>query len=457
MLYGPPGTGKTSLARVVANSTRSHFESLNAVLAGVKDVREAIARAEERQKLYGRRTILFVDEVHRWNKAQQDALLPWVENGTVILIGATTENPFFEVNRALVSRSRIFRLVALTNEDLLETARRAIADRERGYGRWKVEFEEGALEHLVDMANGDARSLLNALELAVETVGESWPPPDGSEVRVSFAAAEESIQRKAVLYDRDGDYHFDTISAFIKSVRGSDADAVLYWLAKMVKAGEDPSFIFRRMMISAGEDVGLADPNAIVIVQACAAAFDRIGFPEGNFQLTQAALYLATAPKSNTALAFFDAMAEVEKEDAEVPDHLRDDHRDKEGFGHGDGYIYPHAYREHWAAQRYLPKALAGKTFYIPSTQGYEGRIRDEVLRKREIQAAVLLDELDEDTEILSWSSAASGREAWPGWRGTSACSLRRPTTDSWFGRPPARPARDSSQPWHAGTRPKKH
>ncbi|OHE70095.1 MAG: recombinase RarA, partial [Treponema sp. GWB1_62_6] len=413
LLYGPPGTGKTSLARVVANSTRSHFESLNAVLAGVKDVREAIARAEERQKLYGRRTILFVDEVHRWNKAQQDALLPWVENGTVILIGATTENPFFEVNRALVSRSRIFRLVALTNEDLLETARRAIADRERGYGRWKVEFEEGALEHLVDMANGDARSLLNALELAVETVGESWPPPDGSEVRVSFAAAEESIQRKAVLYDRDGDYHFDTISAFIKSVRGSDADAVLYWLAKMVKAGEDPSFIFRRMMISAGEDVGLADPNAIVIVQACAAAFDRIGFPEGNFQLTQAALYLATAPKSNTALAFFDAMAEVEKEDAEVPDHLRDDHRDKEGFGHGDGYIYPHAYREHWAAQRYLPKALAGKTFYIPSTQGYEGRIRDEVLRKREIQAAVLLDELDEDTEILSWSSAASGREAW--------------------------------------------
>lgn len=413
LLYGPPGTGKTSLARVVANTTRSHFESLNAVLTGVKDVREAIARAEERRKLYTKRTILFVDEVHRWNKAQQDALLPWVENGTVVLIGATTENPFFEVNKALVSRSRIFQLKALTTDDLLETARRTVADAERGYGKWRVEFENGALEHLVEVANGDARSLLNALELAIETTEDHWPPPDGTRILVSFAAAEESIQRKAVLYDRDGDYHFDTISAFIKSVRGSDPDATLYWLAKMVRAGEDPSFIFRRMMISAGEDVGLADPNAIVVVQSCAAAFDRIGFPEGNFQLAEAALYLATAPKSNTALAFFDALAEVEKEDQEVPNHLRDASRDAEGFGHGEGYIYPHAYREHWAAQRYLPKALAGRTFYLPSIVGYEGRIRDEVLRKRELQAAVVLGEREDDGELLTWSAASKGREGW--------------------------------------------
>lgn len=422
LLYGPPGTGKTSLARVVANTTKSAFESLNAVLAGVKDVREAIDRADERRRLYGKRTILFVDEVHRWNKAQQDALLPWVENGTVVLIGATTENPFFEVNRALVSRSRIFQLVALGREELLETARRAIADKDRGYGKWRVDFEEGALEHLVETANGDARSLLNALELAVETsvgpetpIPGQWPPPPGTPITVSFSAAEESIQRKAVLYDRDGDYHFDTISAFIKSVRGSDPDAALYWLAKMVRAGEDPGFIFRRMIISAGEDVGLADPNAIVVVQACAAAFERVGLPEGHFQLAEAALYLATAPKSNTTLAFFDALAAVEKEDAEVPNHLRDDHRDKEGFGHGDGYIYPHAYREHWAAQRYLPKALTGRVFYEPSECGYEARIRDEVLHKRELQAAVVLEEIagSGTEEVLTYSAASKGREAW--------------------------------------------
>lgn len=413
LLYGPPGTGKTSLARVVANTTKSHFESLNAVLAGVKDIREAIDRAEERRRLYSRRTILFVDEVHRWNKAQQDALLPFVENGTVVLIGATTENPFFEVNKALVSRSRIFRLLPLGADDLRAAAERALADVERGYGSWKVEFEEGALEHLIEVANGDARSLLNALELAVETTPEAWPPPAGSAIRVGFAAAEESIQRKAVLYDRDGDYHFDTISAFIKSVRGSDPDATLYWLAKMVRAGEDPGFLFRRMLISASEDVGLADPNAVVVVQACAAAFDRMGFPEGNFPLAQAALYLATAPKSNTTLAFFDALSEVEREDAEVPRHLRDDHRDKEGFGHGDGYVYPHAYREHWAAQRYLPKALAGRTFYVPSIVGYEGRVREEVLRRRELQAAVVLGEGDEEGEVLSYSAASAGREGW--------------------------------------------
>ncbi|MDR1618190.1 MAG: AAA family ATPase, partial [Treponema sp.] len=413
IFYGPPGTGKTSLARVIANTTKAAFESLNAVLSGIKDIREAIDRADERLRLYSRRTILFVDEVHRWNKAQQDALLPWVENGTVILIGATTENPFFEVNRALVSRSRIFQLKALGPEELMETARRSLADRERGYGPWRVSFEEGALEHLVQVAGGDARSLLNALELAIET-SVAWPPPEGAEIRVTMEAAEESIQRRAVLYDRDGDYHFDTISAFIKSVRGSDPDAALYWLAKMVRAGEDPAFIFRRMIILASEDVGLADPQALGVVIACAEAFDRIGFPEGNFPLAHACLYLATAPKSNTAMSFFDAMAEVEKEDAEVPKHLRDANRDAEGFGHGEGYIYPHAYRDHWAAQQYLPSVLRGKTFYIPSSVGHEGRIRDEVLRKREIQAAVIMGApQDETEEFLSWSADSKGREGW--------------------------------------------
>ncbi|MDR0456679.1 MAG: AAA family ATPase [Treponema sp.] len=447
IFYGPPGTGKTSLARVIANTTRAAFESLNAVLSGVKNIREAIDRADERFRLYSKRTILFVDEVHRWNKAQQDALLPWVENGTVILVGATTENPFFEVNRALVSRSRIFQLKPLGADDLAETARRAVTDAERGYGKWKVTFEDGALEHLVEVSGGDARSLLNALELAVETsdwnfpdkvqtkinephsrsfperetpirtgeAGSHWPPPEGASIHISLEAAEESIQQRAVLYDRDGDYHFDTISAFIKSVRGSDPDAALYWLAKMVRAGEDPSFIFRRMIILASEDVGLADPHALAVVISCAEAFDRIGFPEGNFPLAHACLYLATAPKSNTALTFFDALKEVDREDAEVPNHLRDSSRDAEGFGHGEGYIYPHAYRNHWAAQQYLPTALRGRTFYLPSTVGYEGKIREEVLQKRELQAAVVLSDGPSagDGELLSWSAAAKGREGW--------------------------------------------
>ena len=417
IFYGPPGTGKTSLARVIANTTRAAFESLNAVLSGVKDIREAIDRADGRSRLYSKRTILFVDEVHRWNKAQQDALLPWVENGTVILVGATTENPFFEVNRALVSRSRIFQLKSLGAEGLLETAKRAVADKERGYGNWRVDFEDGALEHLVEVAGGDARSLLNALELAVETSPASWPPPPGEGIMVSMEAAEESIQRRAVLYDRDGDYHFDTISAFIKSLRGSDPDAALYWLAKMVRAGEDPSFIFRRMIILASEDVGLADPHALSVVVSCAEAFDRIGFPEGNFPLSHACLYLATAPKSNTTMSFFDALREVNREDAEVPNHLRDSSRDAEGFGHGEGYVYPHAYRNHWAAQQYLPTALRGRTFYVPSEVGYEGRIREEVLQKREIQSAIVLADGPEgnaaEGELLSWSASAKGREGW--------------------------------------------
>jgi putative ATPase len=414
ILYGPPGTGKTSLAAVIANTTRAAFENLNAVLSGVKDIREVIDRADERFRLYSQRTILFVDEVHRWNKAQQDALLPWVENGTVILVGATTENPFFEVNRALVSRSRIFQLKPLGSNDLMETACRTLADKERGYGNWKIQFEEGALEHLVEVAGGDARSLLNAMELAIETSVTPWPPSPGAVLSISMKAAEESIQRRALLYDRDGDYHFDTISAFIKSIRGSDPDAALYWLAKMVRAGEDPKFIFRRMIILASEDIGLADPLALSVVISCAQAFERIGFPEGNFPLSHACLYLATTPKSNTTMAFFDALKEVEREDAEVPNHLRDASRDAEGFGHGEGYVYPHAYRDHWAAQQYLPSSLKGRAFYIPSSIGYEGKIREEVLRKRELQAAIVLgDNYENGSELLSWSAAAKGREGW--------------------------------------------
>ena len=399
IFYGPPGSGKTTLARVIANHTKSNFITLNAVLTGVADIRSSIAQAEEYYKLYSRRTILFVDEVHRWNKSQQDALLPWVENGTIILIGATTENPFFEVNKALVSRCRVFQLKPLTEEDLKKAAKQALNDKERGYGRWVVEFESGALEHLIETANGDARSLLNALELAIETTPEKWDPngnpsvpSDGSTIYISKETAEESIQKKVVLYDRDGDYHYDIISAFIKSLRGRDPDAACYWLARMVCAGEDPHFIFRRMLISACEDTGLADPGAISVVESCARAFDRVGMPEGRYFLAHAALYLATAPKSNSSMAFFDALAAVEKEDAEVPNHLRDASRDAEGFGHGSGYLYPHAYRDHWVAQQYLPDTLMGRVFYTPSTQGYEKQIRDGVLSRRELQIAALLE-----------------------------------------------------------------
>ena len=314
IFYGPPGTGKTTLARVIANTTKSHFSTLNAVLSGTKDLEIEVKNAKERRDLYGTKTILFIDEVHRWNKRQQDALLPWVENGTVILIGATTENPYFEVNSALVSRSRIFQLKKLEDKDLFNIAKQACSDRERGYGNYVVTFGEGALEHLVEVASGDARSLLNALQLAVETTPDSFPPPFGTEIHITRETAEESIQKKAVLYDKEGDYHFDVISAFIKSIRGSDPDASLYWLARMVAAGEDPKFIFRRMLISAAEDVGMADPDAIRVVSSCAEAFDRIGLPEGRFHLAEAAIYLATTKKSNTTLAFFDALKDVEEE-----------------------------------------------------------------------------------------------------------------------------------------------
>ncbi len=407
IFYGPPGTGKTTLAAVIANTTESHFETLNAVLAGVADIRRVTKEAQERRALHNRRTILFVDEVHRWNKAQQDALLPWVENGTVILIGATTENPYFSVNRPLVSRSRIFQFRALAKEDLYAIARHALADPERGYGKLKVDLHDDALAHLVDVANGDARGVLNALELAVETT----PPNAEGVIVVDVAVAEESIQRRAVLYDKDGDYHYDTISAFIKSLRGSDPDAALYWLAKMVYAGEDPRFLFRRMLIFAGEDVGLADPNAVAVVTTCAEAFDRVGLPEGRFHLAEAALYLATAPKSNSIMAFFDALSVVEREqESDVPRHLKDASRDSEGFGHGQGYLYPHAYRDHWVAQQYLPAALQGRIFYEPGEQGYERGIRQQVARRREAQLAAMV---EAEPEVLTFAPGDRDYDRW--------------------------------------------
>ncbi len=412
IFYGPPGTGKTTLAQVIANTTRTHFIALNAVLSGVKEIREAVAEAQTRAAQYGQRTSLFVDEVHRFNKSQQDALLPWVENGTVIFIGATTENPYFEVNKALVSRSRIFQLLPLTQEHLRRVLFAALEDPERGYGKLNVQIDPAAVDHLVEVANGDARGVLNALELAVETTA---PDADGV-IHITLAVAEESIQRRAVLYDKEGDYHFDTISAFIKSVRGSDADAALYWMAKMVYAGESPRFIFRRMLILAGEDIGMADPNAIQVVTACAQAFEQVGLPEGRFHLGLAALYLSTAKKSNSGFAFFDALAQVEKEgDSGVPAHLRDSNRDAEGFGHGEGYLYPHAFRDHWVAQQYLPASLQGKIFYQPSDQGYEAAIAETVARRREAQLAAMLesDAADAPHEILTFSPNDPQRQRW--------------------------------------------
>lgn len=412
IFYGPPGTGKTTLARVIAGTTKSKFISLNAVLCGVKDIREAIEEAKKSFDLFDKKTILFVDEVHRWNKAQQDALLPWVENGTFILIGATTENPYFEVNSALVSRSRIFQLKELDERALLSIANHALKNRARGYGKWKITHENGALEHLVKIASGDARSLLNALQLAVETTAENFPPPEGEEIYIDMETAEESIQQKAVLYDKEGDYHFDTISAFIKSIRGSDPDAALYWMAKMIRAGEDPKFIIRRLIISASEDIGLADPNALTVATAAAAAYDRIGMPEGAFPITEAVLYLATAPKSNSSMAYFDALKSViSEENSEVPNHLKDPSRDKHSFGHGEGYNYPHAYRDHWVAQAYLPEELKGRFFYKPSSIGFEATIQEDVVRRREAQMAVMME--NNHDEVLTYSPGNKTREKW--------------------------------------------
>jgi putative ATPase len=389
LLYGPPGTGKTTLARVISNLTKGHFESLSAVLAGVGDLRKVIAEAKERRKLYQRRTILFIDEVHRWNKSQQDALLPHVETGLLTLIGATTQNPYFDVIKALVSRSRIFELNALTEEDIRKILSNALEDPERGYGKLDVNLAPDAMAHLTRMAGGDARNALNALELAVETT----PPEEDGVIRIDLDVAQESIQKRAVLYDKNDDAHYDTISAFIKSVRGSDPDAALYWLAKMLYAGEDPRFILRRLIILAGEDIGMADPMGLVVANAAAQAFEFIGLPEGIFPITEATLYLATAPKSNSAFGYHAALHEIEENGAgPVPIHLMDASRDAQGLGHGQGYDYPHDHEGHWTPQQYLPDNVIGKKFYQPSDQGYESQVKDLLCRWRKAQADALED-----------------------------------------------------------------
>jgi putative ATPase len=387
LLWGPPGTGKTTLAMVIANQTKSDFKTLSAVMAGKAELKKVIEEALERRRLYGRKTILFVDEVHRWNKAQQDALLPHVENGTVTLIGATTENPYFEVIGALVSRSRVFQLRPLSDQAVRDLLERAIHDEERGYGKRKIQADEEALEHLIRVAGGDARNALNALELAVE----STPPGEDGTIHITQEVAQESIQRRAVLYDKDGDAHYDTISAFIKSVRGSDPDAALYWLAKMLYAGEDPRFILRRLIILAGEDIGLGDPQGLVVANSAAQAFDYIGLPEGIYPIVQATLYLATAPKSNSAGAYFKAFKRIEDEGiVQVPQHLQDTSRDAKALGHGKGYQYPHEGPDHYLPQQYLPQALLGTYFYQPSDQGYEAEVQERLERWREAQRRAL-------------------------------------------------------------------
>lgn len=389
ILYAPPGTGKTTLARVISNITKAHFESLSAVLAGVGDLRRVISEATERRKLYQRRTILFIDEVHRWNKSQQDALLPHVETGLLTLIGATTQNPYFDVIKALVSRSRIFEMKSLEEEHIDRILSHALADPERGYGKREVVLAPDALAFLTRMAGGDARNALNALELAVETT----PPGKEGIIRIGLDVAEESIQKRAVLYDKGDDAHYDTISAFIKSVRGSDPDAALYWLAKMLYAGEDPRFILRRLIVLAGEDIGMADPMGLVVANAAAQAYEYIGLPEGIFPITQATIYLATAPKSNSAFAYHAALQEIEENGAgPVPIHLMDGSRDAKGLGHGQGYDYPHNHEDHWTPQHYLPDKLLGKTFYHPSDQGYEAQVQERVRMWRAAQAEALAD-----------------------------------------------------------------
>ncbi|MBP7213825.1 MAG: AAA family ATPase [Anaerolineaceae bacterium] len=384
ILYGPPGTGKTTIARVIANSTNAHFVSLSAVLAGVADLREVIKEATERRKYEQLRTILFIDEIHRWNKAQQDALLPQVENGLVTLIGATTQNPYFDVIKALVSRSRIFELKPLSPENIYQLLSRAIKDELSGFGLRTVEADEDALRHLAEISGGDARNALNALELAVETT-----PAEKGIIHITLEVAQESIQRRAVLYDKTDDQHYDTISAFIKSVRGSDPDAALYWMTKMLMAGEDPRFVLRRLIVLASEDIGLADPNAMVVVNAAAQNFDAIGMPEGWYPIAEATIYLATAPKSNSVGAFWEVQEEIRKNGAGgVPIHLMDANRDGQGFGHGEGYQYPHNFEGHWVEQQYLPDGLEGRQFYHPSDQGVEKEIvkrqGDRAKRKRE-------------------------------------------------------------------------
>lgn len=384
IFFGPPGVGKTSLAQVIAAQTRNHFERLSGVESNVAEMRRVLATAANRLANTGRPTILFIDEIHRFNKAQQDVLLPDVENGVVRLIGATTHNPFFFVNSPLVSRSQIFELRPLTEADLLELLQRALADRERGLGQLALRADEGALLHLARVADGDARKVLNALEIAALTT----PPGEDGVVHIDLTAAEQSIQKKAVVYDADEDAHYDTISAFIKSMRGSDPDAVMYWLAKMIHAGEDPRFISRRMLICAAEDVGLADPMALVLATAAHQAAEFVGWPEARIPIAEAALYIATAPKSNSSILAVDAALEDVRSGRTlpVPEHLRDaSYRGAERLGHGQGYQYAHDHPEHFVAQDYLG---ASKRYYEPTEQGTEKKIKERVERWRALQAA---------------------------------------------------------------------
>ena len=381
IFYGPPGTGKTTLAKVIANTTSADFEQINATIAGKKDMEQIVEKAKNNLGMYGKKTILFVDEIHRFNKGQQDYLLPFVEDGTLILIGATTENPYFEVNGALISRSSVFELYPLSVEDVKTLIKRAVYDVEKGMGSYCAEIEEDALEFLADIAGGDARNALNAVELGILTTERS---ADGK-IHITLDVAQECIQKRVVRYDKTGDNHYDTISAFIKSKRGSDPDAAVYYLAKMLYAGEDIKFIDRRMMICASEDVGNADPNALVVAVSASQAVERVGMPEAQIILAQAATYIASAPKSNAACnAIFSAMDNVKKVKTTVPVHLQDAHyKGSAKLGHGIGYKYAHDYPEHYVKQQYLPDEIREERFYDPSENGQEKAIKERLERLR--------------------------------------------------------------------------
>ena len=382
IFYGPPGTGKTTLAKVIANTTSAEFTSINATAAGKKDMEQVVENAKNMRGMYGKKTILFIDEIHRFNKGQQDYLLPFVEDGTVILIGATTENPYFEVNGALLSRSIIFELKPLSQEDIKTLIRRALTDSAKGLGSYGAVIDDDALDFLSDMANGDARSALTAIELGVLT---TEPSADGK-IHITLSVASECIQRRVVKYDKSGDNHYDTISAFIKSMRGSDPDAAIYYLARMLYAGEDVKFIARRIMICAAEDVGNADPQALQVDVAAAQAVERIGMPESQIILAEATNYVACAPKSNASYLSIDAAMHMvaSGQTPPIPVHLQDSHYKSAGkLGHGIGYQYAHDFKNHYVAQQYLPDALAGARFYEPTDMGYEKQIRDHLEKIR--------------------------------------------------------------------------